>query len=158
MHSTGCQKPPLHDPGYIPDRNFLQKIGKSFVSAEICSNIRLNKYAVFYLQISADRNIQKTSVRNNYRFLQIFVIDFLEKISSWVIVTENNLFKGFTTESARIYAQKQSGNLDRGVAWNSSNCGRIQAGKSTAPFTVAVKLPGLTQVVISNTFCSKTFK
>ena len=36
-----------------------------------------------------------------------------------VTMAENNLFKGFTTESARNYDQKQSGKLDSGVAWNS---------------------------------------
>ena len=37
-----------------------------------------------------------------------------------VIVTENNLFKSFTKEDVQNYDQKQSGNLDSGVAWNSS--------------------------------------
>ena len=75
-----------------------------------------------------------------------------------VIVTENNLFKGFTTECVRNYDQKYFGKFDCGVAWNSSRCGRFQAGSSTAPSTVVVKLVGLLLVVISNTFCCKTFK
>ena len=36
-----------------------------------------------------------------------------------VIVTENNLFKGFTTEDVQNYDQKYSGKLDSGIAWNS---------------------------------------
>ena len=53
------------------------------MSAEICSYIRLKRYADFYLQISAGRSIQKSSLRNNYRFLQNFFEDFLQKTSSW---------------------------------------------------------------------------
>ena len=34
----------------------------------------------------------------------------------YVIVTENNLFKGFTAEDVRNYDQKLSGKLDSGVA------------------------------------------
>ena len=37
-----------------------------------------------------------------------------------VILTENNLFKGFTTEGVRNYDHKYSGKLDSGVEWNSS--------------------------------------
>ena len=69
VHSTRYQQQSLLGPGYIPGKNFLQKICKSFVPAETCSYIRLKKYADFYLQISAGRNIQKSSVQNNYRFL-----------------------------------------------------------------------------------------
>ena len=75
-----------------------------------------------------------------------------------VIVTENNLFKGFTTEGVRNYDQKYSGKLDSGIAWNSSRCGRFLAGRSAAPSTIAVKLTGLLSAVNSNTFFSKTFK
>ena len=41
-----------------------------------------------------------------------------EKTEKWqyVIVTVNNLFKGFTTEDERNCNQKQSGKLDSGIA------------------------------------------
>ena len=59
-----------------------------------------------------------------------------------IIVTENNLFKGFTSEDVRNYDQKLSGKLGSGVAWKYSRCGRFLAGKFAAPSAVAVKLAG----------------
>ena len=75
-----------------------------------------------------------------------------------VIVTENHLFKNFTAECIRNYDQKQFCKLDSYIAWNFSRCRRFLAGRSAALFTVTVKLVGLLFVVISYTFCSKTFK
>ena len=74
-----------------------------------------------------------------------------------VIVTENNSFKGFTTEGVGNYDQKHSGKLDSGVALNSSRCGRFKDGRFVAPSTVIVKLSGLFSVVIKNKSCSITF-
>ena len=74
------------------------------------------------------------------------------------IVTENNLFKSFTTEDVRNYDQKYSGKLDSGVAWNSSRCTRFLYGRSAAASTVTVKLAGQFSVVIKKIFCSITFK
>ena len=73
-----------------------------------------------------------------------------------VIVTKNNLFKGFTTEGVRNYDQKYSGKLDSGVSFNSSLCGRFFPGKFAVPSIIAVKLIELISVVISNILCSKT--
>ena len=75
-----------------------------------------------------------------------------------VIMTGNHLFKGFTTEGVRNNDQKKSGKRVISVAWNSLRCGRFLAGRAAAPCTVTVKLAGLLPVVISNTYCSKTFK
>ena len=75
-----------------------------------------------------------------------------------VIVTENNLFKGFTTEDVENYDQKHSDKLDSDVAWNSSHCGRFKGGRSAEPSTVIVKFAGLFSVVIKNIFCSIYFK
>ena len=66
-----------------------------------------------------------------------------------VIVTENNLFKGYTTEGVRNYYQKYSGKLDNSVTWNSSHCGKFLVGRFEAPSTIAVKLAGLFLLVIS---------
>ena len=66
----------------------------------------------------------------------------------YVIVTENNLFKGFTKEGVQNYDQKQSGKLDSGVAWDSSRFGRFLADRSTALFTVSVKLAGLLSIML----------
>ena len=66
-----------------------------------------------------------------------------------VIVTENNLFNGFTS-GVRNYDQEQSGKLDRGVAWNSSPCGRFLDGRFATPSTVTVKLAGLRFTIIKN--------
>ena len=65
-----------------------------------------------------------------------------------VIVTENKLFEGFTTEGVRNYDQKKSGKLDSGISCNSSRCVRFLAGRSAAPSTVAVKLAGQLLIVI----------
>ena len=40
-----------------------------------------------------------------------------------VIVTENNLFKCFTTEGIRNYDQKQSGKLDSDGTWHCKSTG-----------------------------------
>ena len=66
-----------------------------------------------------------------------------------VIVTENNLFKGFTTQGVRNYDQKYSGKLDSGVAWNYSCCGRFFDSRFAAPSTVTVKLAGLFLLAMS---------
>ena len=42
-----------------------------------------------------------------------------------IIVTENNLFKDFTTEGVRNYDQKLSSKHYRCVTWNSSCSGRF---------------------------------
>ena len=68
----------------------------------------------------------------------------------YVSLTENNLFKGFTTEGVRNYDQKWSGKLDSGVAWYSSRCGRLPDGRSAAPSIVTAKLAGLLSIVIMN--------
>ena len=73
-----------------------------------------------------------------------------------IIVTENNLFKGFTAEGIRNYNQKQSGKLDSFVVWNSSRCARFLNDRFATSSTVTVKLAGLFSVVISNNFCIKT--
>ena len=65
-----------------------------------------------------------------------------------IIVTENNVFKGFTTEGVRNYDQKFSGNLDSVVAWNSSRCGRFLDIRFAAPSTVSVKLAALLSIGI----------
>ena len=75
-----------------------------------------------------------------------------------IIITENNLFKDFTTEGVRNYDQKSSDKLDSSVAWNSSRCGRFFSGRFTVPSTIAVKVAELFFVITSTTFCSKTFK
>ena len=67
-----------------------------------------------------------------------------------VIVTENNLLKGFSTEAVRNYDQKYSGKLDSGVAWNSKCSGRLLDGRIAMPSTVIVKLAGLFSIVIKN--------
>ena len=65
-----------------------------------------------------------------------------------VIVTENNLFKGFTTEGVRNYDQKYSGKLDSGFSWNCSRCGRFIDSRFGTPSTVTVKLAGLFSEII----------
>ena len=67
-----------------------------------------------------------------------------------VIVTENNLFEGFTTKGVRNYDQMYSGKLDSGVAWNSSRCRRFLDGRSAAPSTIIVKLAGLLSIIIKS--------
>ena len=41
-----------------------------------------------------------------------------------VIVTENNLLKGFTTKGIRNYDQKQSGKLESDVRWRCGSTGQ----------------------------------
>ena len=86
-----------------------------------------------------------------------FIFFALVEVHNFTQLTENNLFRGFTTESVPNYDQKQTGKLDIYVAWNSSSCGRFLAGRSAASSTVTFTL-GLILVAIFNTFCSKTFK
>ena len=69
----------------------------------------------------------------------------------YVIVTENKLFKGYTTKGVRNYDQKLSGKLDSGVALNSSGCGRFQAGKFATPPTVAIVYKLYSNVEIPST-------
>ena len=68
----------------------------------------------------------------------------------YVIVAENNLFKGFTTKGVRNYDHKYSGNLDSGVALNSSRCGRFLEDRFATPTTVTVKLAGILSIVVKN--------
>ena len=75
-----------------------------------------------------------------------------------VIVTENNLFKGFTTEGDRNYDQKWSGKLDSEGRWRCKFTGLESSTARGIPCDATIKFAGLFLVVILNTFCSKTLK
>ena len=73
-------------------------------------------------------------------------------------MTENSLFKGFTTKSVRNYDQKQSGKFGSYGRWRCGSTGHESYTAWGIPWDATVKLTRLLLVVISNTFCSKTFK
>ena len=75
-----------------------------------------------------------------------------------VIETENNLFKRFTTKGIPNYDRKSSGKLGSDCRWRCQSTGKESSTAWGIPCDATVKLAELLLVVISNSFCSKTFK